>query len=416
MQRCRGAKAGALAGALVVLGACGQVPSDGVRPVFALSGPGQEVDLENPMARGKAYFRAAQYGLALKAFRQALSGAEGADRVRALNAVAAAYDKLGRFDLSDRYYKSALELEPRSVAVLNNFGYSHFLRGDKARARQLYDLALAVERDNETVRTNLAVAKLWKPKAGEAAPDHGLARAAPGGEAEGAATTPAADEGPSRKQRIVRTGDVTYALVTEPREDVAVGGRPAAAGAGLGATRTTGHAPPRVAVSTGERRIFPVRRGVYELRTRPGSGTRGTATGATGRERSQPKGEPRDDGQAKALSRKKFLLRSGRWSVEVSNGAGRLAMAARMSEYLSQRGIEVSRLTNADSFANFISAIYYRPGARAAARALAAELPARIALRRDPHAQVDVRLVLGGDLLDFDRTLIAVLSDTNLDA
>ncbi len=266
------------------------------------------------------------------------------------------------------------------------------------------------------MRTNLAVAKLWKPKGGEAAPDHGLARAAPGDEAANGATTAAADEAPSRKQRIVRTGDVTYALVTEPREDVAVGGRPAAAGAGLGATRTTRHAPPRVAVSTGERRIFPVRRGVYELQTRPGSGSRGTATGAISRERSQPKGEPRDDGQAKALSRKKFLLRSGRWSVEVSNGAGRLAMAARMSEYLSQRGIEVSRLTNADSFANFISAIYYRPGARAAAQALAAELPAQIALRRDPDAQVDVRLVLGGDLLDFDRTLIAVLSDTNLDA
>lgn len=416
MQRCGGAKAGALAGVLVVVGACGQVPSDGVRPLFALSGPGQEVDLQDPMARGKAYFRATQYGLALKAFRQALSGAEGSDKVRALNAMGAAYDKLGRFDLSDRYYKAALELEPRSIAVLNNFGYSHFLRGDMARARQLYDLALAVERDNETVRANLSVAELWKPKGEEAEPGPDLARAAP--DAEPAA--PVAAEEPPLERRIVRTGDVTYALVTGPRDDDAAGGAAArtgmspAAAAGLEATATADDTPPlRVAMSAARSRISEVRRGVYEVRTRPES----TAEAApTARGRSQPRDERRDGEQASALSRTKFLLRSGRWSVEVSNGAGRLSMAARMSEYLSHRGIEVSRLTNADSFANFTSAVYYRPGARLAAKALATELPAQIALRLDPDARVDVRLVLGGDLLDFDRTLIAVLSDTNLDA
>jgi len=49
--------------------------------------------------------------------------------VRVLNALGVVYDKLGRFDLSDRYYQAALEVEPTSTIALANVEYSHKLSG-----------------------------------------------------------------------------------------------------------------------------------------------------------------------------------------------------------------------------------------------------------------------------------------------
>jgi tetratricopeptide (TPR) repeat protein len=43
---------------------------------------------------------------------------------RVLNALGVLYDKLGRFDVSRRYYLEALEIDPRSEAVAHNLAYS----------------------------------------------------------------------------------------------------------------------------------------------------------------------------------------------------------------------------------------------------------------------------------------------------
>jgi hypothetical protein len=96
--------------------------------------------------------------------------------------------------------------------------------------------------------------------------------------------------------------------------------------------------------------------------------------------------------------------------LEVSNGAGRLRMAARMRAYLLGRGIEAARLTNDESFANGVSILYYRPGFAEAAQSVAAALPLTPPLRPEPAQESDLRLVLGGDLLSFDRELIAQLT------
>ena len=46
-----------------------------------------------------------------------------------LNAFGVVYDKLGRFDLSARYYAQAKAIAPRSMIVLGNIAYSHALQG-----------------------------------------------------------------------------------------------------------------------------------------------------------------------------------------------------------------------------------------------------------------------------------------------
>ncbi len=51
-----------------------------------------------------------------------------ADDVRVLNAFGVVYDKLGRFDLSARYYAQATALDPASAVVNHNVAYSQLLQ------------------------------------------------------------------------------------------------------------------------------------------------------------------------------------------------------------------------------------------------------------------------------------------------
>ena len=74
--------------------------------------------------------------------------------------LAAAYDQLGRFDLSDRAYDRLLKLEGRKASILNNQGYSYILRGDFKKARKLLADAKALAPENTIIEGNwqLAVA------------------------------------------------------------------------------------------------------------------------------------------------------------------------------------------------------------------------------------------------------------------
>ncbi|MEO3387513.1 hypothetical protein [Mesorhizobium sp. CAU 1741] len=105
------------------------------------------------LASAKSHFRQANYGLAEKHFRKAVeldaANAEG------WLGLAASYDQLGRFDFADRAYAQALKLAGRRPKIVNNMGYSHLLRGDKAQARALLMEARAGMADKRLVDANL---------------------------------------------------------------------------------------------------------------------------------------------------------------------------------------------------------------------------------------------------------------------
>lgn len=71
-------------------------------------------------------------GLAEDHFRQAVE--KNADDAFAWIGLAAAYDDLKRFDLADRAYAQAIRLQGETLPIINNLGYSYYLRGDRARA------------------------------------------------------------------------------------------------------------------------------------------------------------------------------------------------------------------------------------------------------------------------------------------
>ncbi|MCL6609835.1 MAG: S8 family serine peptidase [Geminicoccaceae bacterium] len=69
--------------------------------------------------------------------------------------LAAAYDRLRRFDLADRAYRQVVRLIGPTPEVLNNQGFSYLLRGDYRRARQTLLAAKAKSPDNPHIKSNL---------------------------------------------------------------------------------------------------------------------------------------------------------------------------------------------------------------------------------------------------------------------
>jgi Flp pilus assembly protein TadD len=109
------------------------------------------------LGEGKQQFRAANYGLAEQHFRKAVE--LRADNAEAWMGLAASYDELGRFDFSDRAYDQLLKITGRKPQVINNMGYSQYLRGNKKKAKTLLLEARKEMPDTTVVDANLALLK-----------------------------------------------------------------------------------------------------------------------------------------------------------------------------------------------------------------------------------------------------------------
>jgi Flp pilus assembly protein TadD len=121
---------------------------------LGLTAPAAQPGAED-LALGKDHFRSGNYGLAQKHFQQAVERAP--DSLEPLIGLAATYDQLGRFDLADRAYAEAVRIGGTTTVILNNRGYSYYLRRDFGRARADFQAALRRDPQNETAQRNLAL-------------------------------------------------------------------------------------------------------------------------------------------------------------------------------------------------------------------------------------------------------------------
>jgi Flp pilus assembly protein TadD len=108
---------------------------------------------DEPLRLAIQHFKEGSYGLAQLYFRDAVERAPK-DR-SAWIGLAASYDRLGRFDLADRAYRSAIKLGGETIDILNNEGYSYMLRGELGKARAKFEAALRRDPDNPTIINNL---------------------------------------------------------------------------------------------------------------------------------------------------------------------------------------------------------------------------------------------------------------------
>jgi Tfp pilus assembly protein PilF len=108
---------------------------------------------DEPLRMGIDTFNRGNFGTAQRYFQDAV---EKAPRdASAWIGLAASYDRLGRFDLADRAYGSAIHLTGETTAILNNRGYSYMLRGDLNSARREFLKALHREPGNPMILNNL---------------------------------------------------------------------------------------------------------------------------------------------------------------------------------------------------------------------------------------------------------------------
>jgi len=110
-------------------------------------------DPNDDLSLGKKYFRAADFGLAERHFRRAVE--QHPRDLESWIGLAAAYDRLRRWDLADRAYDQAMKIAGPTPELLNNMGYSLMLRGDYRRARETLLQAQAQDPGNPYVRNNL---------------------------------------------------------------------------------------------------------------------------------------------------------------------------------------------------------------------------------------------------------------------
>ena len=160
----------ALAAALltVMLAACAGVEPTGLpAPLIGDEELSRYVPSDEPYRAGAMHFRRGEYGLAERYFREATEKApkDAASWV----GLAAAYDRLSRFDLADRAYQTAIQLSGETAQILNNQGYSYLLRGNLVSARAKFAKARSLEPGNPLVENNTKLleggAKYFRPGA-----------------------------------------------------------------------------------------------------------------------------------------------------------------------------------------------------------------------------------------------------------
>ena len=383
--------------ASLALAACADLTEDGRYSELSFYG------------RGKFHYDAGQYGLAVKHFRSAVDREPGS--VEALNGLAASYDRLGRYDLATKYYGRALGADPESTQTLNNIGYSYLLQ-------KRFDLAVAYLRDahsrdrnDPVIQANRMVAEVAyreadlkrsaemaraEPIAGRRRPAE-LVEARPNLRITVAAAPSARPAPPPRgqvKSWVERTAPTIQTLVTRPQTAL------------LGMVEQAGVSPqlaayrPQRPAAAPDPLPGPLATPLV-LDDRPSAALDGSILPEVTVARLDPveligpveeAKQPRPGRQLRPL-------------IEVSNGTGRLSMAERMRRYLESEGLVIRRLTNADTFTRQETTIFYRAGWKAYAEDLARLLPAAIDLERRVGQVSDIRLELGGDLLNFDRGL-----------
>ncbi|MCW6511941.1 tetratricopeptide repeat protein [Lichenifustis flavocetrariae] len=155
-------------GGLLALSAC-QTPPDAV----SASGAGPDLDAA-PLASdelsrlGRQDLTAGNSGLAEEHFRSAVE--KNRANYDAWVGLAAAYDNLKRFELADRAYAEAIRLRGETFWIMNNIGYSYYLRGDRKRALSELERAASLSPNNAVVENNISLVRTGDQPNRRAAP------------------------------------------------------------------------------------------------------------------------------------------------------------------------------------------------------------------------------------------------------
>jgi Flp pilus assembly protein TadD len=110
---------------------------------------------EGALAEAKAHFRNDNFGYSAAFYKRAVELAPNS--AEGYVGLSASYDRLGRFDLSDRVYASLYQMTGGTAQYYNNVGYSYLLRGSLSEALKSFRKAQKLEPDNLVVANNIQI-------------------------------------------------------------------------------------------------------------------------------------------------------------------------------------------------------------------------------------------------------------------
>jgi tetratricopeptide (TPR) repeat protein len=353
--------------AVLMLGACSGNTVENKAPVAQPAA--SLVSANDLVSRGKEHFAAGRFGLALSSFQQAKQA--GGDTAEVLDALAAGYDRIGRFDLSGRYYRQALALAPQSPEILNNLGYSLLMQGQHADAAVYLRQAKAVSGDAK-IAANLALAENGPQT--EAASERQLSAVNPPVGPKMAQIAP-------RDAWVERTAPGVMSLVTRPGPAAQVAsaqmGAPGIAHVSRGADAA--EAPAAMAFQAAEVMMESIK-----AQPRDPVGIQPVAFGL---------------GPHRVV---KSMYANG---IEISGNSFGAGIADRAGAFLRSRGYSNLQKLHEASFTPSVTTIYFAPGHLSAAQSLAQKLPRDVPIRFSPDLSTGVRLSIGADFLNIESRL-----------
>jgi Flp pilus assembly protein TadD len=115
----------------------------------------QFVAADQVLPDARTNFEQHNYGYAAAYYKRALELTPNDEE--ALVGLAASYDRLRRFDLSDRVYAQLLVVDGGTAQYYNNVGYSYMLRGNLVAARSSFLRAHDLDPTSQVVDNNLTL-------------------------------------------------------------------------------------------------------------------------------------------------------------------------------------------------------------------------------------------------------------------
>lgn len=122
--------------------------------VAELTNPG-DYTAAGALREAKQHFRNNDYGYSAALYKRAVELSPNS--AEAYVGLSASYDRLGRFDLSDRVYAALYDITGATAQYYNNVGYSYMLRGNLPQALSSFRRAQAIDPDNLVIANNIQI-------------------------------------------------------------------------------------------------------------------------------------------------------------------------------------------------------------------------------------------------------------------
>jgi hypothetical protein len=378
-----------------------QTPLD-MQPVLRLQHGGDQA-AANWYRLGKYHQERGELSLAMGAYAQSL--ALDSRQLDARMAVAAIDARQGRLAAARDALQALVADYPAQAQLSNNLGYVYYLMGDQQSAIAMLRRALALDAASVRAQDNL---RLAEAAAHTGATSAGLAAA---GAVPASPATADPDAGlppPTRaelrqlQEQLRVLQERSAAAGVAPAHPTPAAAAPVVAAATAAPLASAPSFTPATTAVAAEAHPRPATAAV--LATAPASAPvpESTATPAPARTTaavlppppaSAPVPEPT------ATPAPAHTTAAVMAQVDIANGNGVLGMAKRFRRALAQIGIPVGRVSNERPYRQQTTTIEYRAGYQQQAAALQATLLGQAALLpAGPHAQANLRLVLGKDM------------------